>query len=299
MDFYSDIEKARPRIEESIKKFGYAPEHAVYHFFFSREKMEKLVFAHFADGAGLFIFQGDEAWRVFSEPIAPVERRAPILTEFLAHVFADMRIKKVWLELYGKTRRDVLSALPQHLRANATSYTLYWPVFDLTAFDTGLSGGRFKDLRNARSKFYREHRVEVVDARTVDKNLLHAIPDMWKKMRRAHDRTYTEVFHNYIESGFKGAAFARTLIVDGHAAGINAGWPVPNNASTYYAAIGLHDYSFKDLGDMLNLEDFVFLKRAGYAYADFAGGEKALTNYKLKFGEAETYASFVFSVVRR
>jgi len=215
-----------------------------------------------------------------------------------AHALADVPVKKAVLELHERTRRDLVAALPPVLRARRITYTLLWPVFDLQVFDPGLPGGRYKDLRNARNAFWRDHAVEVVDARAVSKAELHKIPLAWKKTRRARDRAYTNMYDAYITNDFRGTTHARAMVVDGHVAGINAGWLIPNS-NTYYAAIGLHDYSFRDLGDMLNLEDLAFLKQAGYAYADFAGGEEALTRYKLKFGDAKIYKSFVFSVVRR
>lgn len=298
MDFYTDIEKARQLAEESIKKFGYAPEHNVDHYIFNGADWAETVFVRFGDGSALLTHRESDEWDVFSEPVAPPERRAKILVEFVTEAFKNPAIKKIGFELYYRTRRDFLAVLPQQFHARRINYTLSWPVFDLALFDPALPGGRHKDLRNARNKFYRDHHVEVRDARSVEKEALHAIVEAWKKNRKARDRVYPKMYYSYINSDFRGTTSARALIVDGHVAGINAGWSVPNSA-TYYAAIGLHDYSFRDLGDVLNLEDLAFLKAAGYTHADFAGGEKALTKYKLKFGDAEIYKSFVFSVVRK
>ncbi|MDO8558234.1 MAG: hypothetical protein Q7S09_03555 [bacterium] len=322
MEFYTDIEKSRPLIEESIGRFGYAPEHNTDHYIYSGADYKETILVRFEDGSALLTHRDPKTWDVFSEPVASPERRAAILIEFLQYVLGDASQKKVELhaqshgaeprtvppgaglvrrvnlELHERTRRELLGALPKNLRARSINYTLLWPVFDLTKFDTFLAGGRYKDLRNAKVKFYREHRVEVRDAREVSKEALRAIPKVWKSMRRASDRVYTAMYDAYIENDFRGTTYARAFIVDGHVAGINAGWAIPNS-TTYYAAIGLHDYSSKDLGDALNLEDLAFLKAAGFTHADFAGGEKALTTYKLKFGEARIYKSFIFSVARR
>ncbi|MDP3964007.1 MAG: hypothetical protein Q8Q39_05960 [bacterium] len=298
MELYIDIEKARPLIEECIRKFGYAPEHNVDHYLYGGVDYAETIFVRFEDGSGLLTYRDPKAWDVFSEPLAPEDRRAGILAEFLRDAFGAPEIKKVNLELYERTRHALLKALPEDLRARSVNYTLLWPLFDLGAFDPDLPGGRYKDLRNARNAFLRDHTVNVVDARTIAKEELHKIPIAWKQTRRARDRAYTKMYDAYIDNDFRGTTHARAIIVDGHAAGINAGWTIPNS-NAYYAAIGLHDYSFRDLGDVLNLEDLAFLKRAGYSHADFAGGEKALTQYKLKFGDAKVYKSFVFSIVKR
>ena len=47
------------------------------------------------------------------------------------------------------------------------------------------------------------------------------------------------------------------------------------------------------------LEDLAFLKEKGYRYADFGGSWKKAISYKLKFGQANIYKSFIFSVVRK
>ena len=298
MKFYNDIVATRPLIEESIKRFGYAPEHNVDHYIYTNADYKQGVFVHFPDGAGLLARRDVTDWDILSEPVAASGRRVEVLLEFISEALKDASLKKVTVELYTETRRALLAVIPKTLRARRVAFTLQWPVFDLAKFDPLLPGGRYKDLRNARNAFYRDHRVEVRDVREVPKSALVSIVEAWKKNRQARDKAYTKLYRAYIDNAFRGTTHARALVVDGHVAGINAGWKIPNT-NTYYAAIGLHDYSFRDLGDMLNLEDLAFLKAAGYTHADFAGGEKALTRYKLKFGEAEIYKSFVFSVVRK
>jgi len=297
MELYSDILKARPLAEECIGKYGYAAEHNFDHYTYTGAIHEAPYFISFPDGTGLLVFHDGKKWEVFSEPLAPEGRRAAVLLEFISEVLRDPAIEKVVLELHQSTRRELLKILPEALRARAINYTMTWPVFDLVKFDPALPGGRYKDLRNARNAFYRDHKVEVKNAADIPKDDLRSIVSTWKERRRAEDRAYTGMYLSYIDHEFAGTTSARALVVDGHVAGINAGWRIPNTEK-YYAAIGLHDYSFRDLGDMLNLEDLAFLKQAGYTHADFAGGEEALTRYKLKFGEAETYSSFVFSVGR-
>src|SRR3989344_3750495 len=99
MEFLTDSEKARPFIEECIKKFGYAPEHNADHYFYNGVDYKETIFVRFEDGSGLLTHRDPKAWDVFSEPVAPLERRAEIIAEFLQHVFGIEEIKKVNLEL--------------------------------------------------------------------------------------------------------------------------------------------------------------------------------------------------------
>src|SRR5439155_198254 len=112
------------------------------------------------------------------------------------------------------------------------------------------------------------------------------------------DRAYPSLFHAYVDADFKGTSSARAFRVDGRVTGLNAGWRIGNTES-YYAAIGLHDYAFKDTGDIMYIEDLTFLKQAGYKTADFGGSWKKSIDYKLKFGKADLYKSYIFSVGRR
>lgn len=299
MKLYTDVATFLPLIEESIKKFGYAAEHNADHYLYDGVDHKKTVLAGFPDGSALLAFRDPQSWSVFSEPVAPPERRATTLVEFTIEVLKkDPGVKKVAFELHGPTRREFLKALPPTLRPCRINFTLTWPVFDLAVFDPKLPGGFYKDLRNALNKFYREHSVEVVDAQAVEKRALHIVVDSWKDRRPPRDRVQPKLYHAYIKNDFRGTTSARVLKVDNRIVGINAGWDIPNSSS-YYAAIGLHDYSLKDLGDIMYLEDLTFLKKAGYANVDMGGSWRSAIAYKLKFGPAKTYKSFVFSVVRK
>lgn len=299
MKCYDDM-AAQERIEEAIRKYGYAPEHNFPWYQFSCEKGNRNVFAETEQGE---LLTREDAhlreYSVFSSPLAPPERRAPILIEYLEYIFGNTDAVKVWLELETPLREEFLRMLPARLRARPVNYTLTWPIMDLKSFDPALPGGHYKALRKEMHKFYREHTVTVRDAKTYeDRQGLHAVVDRWRKKRPVHDRAWFERYHNMIDGNFHGMTEARVFAVDGRAVGINGGWQIPN-ADRFYAAIGLHDYSAEDLGTMLYLEDLVWLKGRGYAEADMGGGEKALTAFKNKFCPASSYKTFVFSVVKK
>lgn len=298
MEFYTDIEKARPLIEESIKKFGHVAEHNLEYFIHWGVDYAERMFVRFPDGSGLLTFRDRNKWEIFVEPLSPQEKKIPMLLEFFAHAFSLPEIKKVKLELRTETRRQLLASLPSHLRVLRVTYSLTAPVYNLRLYDSALPGGHYKDLRNARNAFYRDHAVAVVDARTVPKEDLHVLVASWKRNRPPRDRAFPNMFHAFIDDGFRGTSSARVFRVDSRIVGLNAGWAIPNSRA-YYTAIGLHDYSVKDMGDILSLEDLDFLKRAGYDYADLGGSWRSAIGYKLKYGEPKLYKSFIFSVVRK
>ncbi len=301
MEFFRNILDARPRIEKTIQKYGYATEHN-YHWYqycsADRKGKSDGILALSADGSALLTQENDRINYVFSEPLANGDRRQEILEEYLEYVFAKTDVKKVSLELNTGLRKKLLANLPSHLRASATNYTLEWPVMNLEKFDLALPGGHFKHIRNARSKFYREHKVEIKDARQVEKKELEKIVDDWKKQRGAKDRTWSDRYYNMIENGFAGTQGGRAMVVDGEIHGFNAGWLIPNS-QRYYGAVGLHDYSYADLGLMIYLEDLEWMKKQGFKEADMGGGEKALTNFKNQFNPESFYKTHVFSVVRK
>ena len=306
MEFFENITAEQPRIEKAIKKYGYAPEHNFYWYQFQAEEGSKNVFVDSGGNTGLLTIEESEKKRVFvfSSPIAPPLQRVSILIKYLEQIFRSSKtekviIEKVIFELETSLRREFLKALPDKVKALAINYTLTWPIYDLKMFDPVLPGKHWKTLRKAKNKFYQKHKVDVVDAKAYNnKEALHSIIDGWRKKRGGRDRAHFSPFHNLIDGNFLGATEARVFIVDGKAVGINAGWLIPNS-KRYYGALGIHDYSSPDLGDMLYLEDLIWLKAHGYREADMGGGEGALADFKKKFQPISFYKTHIFSVVGR
>ena len=286
-------------VAQAVKRYGHAPEHNVFWYQYEAHPDQKPIFVSWSNGFGLMTYKEENAWYVFSEPLAAPKKKIPVLVEFIRHALREKGIKKVVVELTAGTRKLLRQALPETLRDASINYTLTWPIFDMTKFNPALPGHGLKRLRNVRNKFYRAHRIGVRDARTVAKTDLHRIAEKWKKMRGGTDQTYDHRYRNLIENNFAGTQTARAIFVDGKAAALNASWPITNRPGHYYAGVGIHDYSMPSLGEIMNLEDLEWIKNAGYKTADFGGGEKALTNFKKKFGPSSYYKTFIFSVVRR
>jgi hypothetical protein len=300
MKIFSDPAEFRPLAEEAIKKFGHTSEHNWDYYLNWGSDYEEYAYASFEDGTGILAFKTKTCAEIFSEPLAHDPDKSARLEEFFDAILADSRMHKIKIELHANTRKQLLQTLPPRFRAGHVNYSLTAPVYDLKLFDPALPGGCYKDLRNARNSFYKNHQVEVIDARGVDKKELHAVIDEWQKNRPPRDRAYPGTFRSFVDSGFAGTTSARAFRIDGRISGINGGWAIPNTDS-YYAAIGIHDYSERDMGDIMYLEDLEFLKKAGYASVDFGGSWKSSINYKLKFGKPPMYSlykSYIFSIAK-
>lgn len=300
MEIIDDEKIFRPLAEQGIKKFGYAPEHNLDWFFCATEPYQKPAWASWSDGSGLLIQKEEKAWYVFVNPIMPKEKTIERILEFMKYAFSQPGLEKVWLELEINERKELGEAIKnQNLtysmkKAKADT----WPVMNMEKFDPNLPGGHFKEIRNARNKFYREHKVEIKNAADCSADELKKLVDAWRKVRKARDRVYYNRYYNLIDTAFKCCKTARAVMVDGKLAGLNGGWDIPNSNNSFYAAIGLHDYSIRDLGLILYLDDLVWIKNAGYKTADMGGGEKALTKFKNQFLPESWYKTMLFSVVK-
>jgi len=300
MIFWEDTTKERQRIENAIKKYGYAPEHNFEWYQCQLENGDKNVFLEFENGAGLLTTEtpAKKECVVFSSPVAPPEKRVEILIEYLKEVFESGRITEAELELEDDLYRKFLKELPKNIKARHPKYTLTWPIYNLALFDENLSGRKWNSLRKTRNKFYKEHKVEILDAKNYqNKQDLHVVIDGWKKNRLATDKAYSQEYHNLIDSNFLPCQEARLFSVDGKICGINAGWIVPNS-NRYYGAVGIHNYAFSGLGDALYLEDLIYLKKQGYTEADMGGGEDELTAFKAKSHPQSYYKTHIFIVIK-
>ena len=63
--------------------------------------------------------------------------------------------------------------------------------------------GHFKEVRNAKNKFYREHHVEVVGVDKIEKRFLHKIVDEWRDVAKKKEDVYDLKYHKAIDNDFK------------------------------------------------------------------------------------------------
>lgn len=302
MKFYEDTVAEQPRIEAAIKKYGWAAEHnfgwyQCYQYWYA--PTQRTIFVEADRGALLTVhIERKQEYFVVFDPLAAPEHRVPLLTEYIAWIFSNTPAKKIWFQLDKNARREFLRALPEAYCSKPIYYTLVSPIYDLRKFDPALPGGHYKGLRKEMHKFYRGHRVAAQDAKTYeDRESLHAIVDAWKRERPNTEKGMVGVYHHMIDANFKGTDEARVFVVDGKAAGINAGWKIPNS-DRYYGSVGIHNFSIDGLGAMLYLEDMIFLKSRGYGEVDMGGSEKSLLAFKNKFCPQACEEMVIFSVAK-
>jgi hypothetical protein len=279
MKIYEDIESERDRIQNCIKKYGWTSDHNLDWFLDGAIKEgAHPLFVEFDDGTGILAHRYPDSARIWSDPLCNKADAAQRIREFSDYIFS-LRIKEVWCD-------DVLDTIypelvkSKDLKVGDIYYSLFWPVLDIAKYDAMLPGGDFKEMRNAKSKFYREHKLESIDASHFKKEDLFAIVENWKKAIEGREDIYDLKYHRAIENNFQGFSTSRVLVVDGIPVGFNAGYLVPNNPGRFAGVVGLHDYSIKDLGIILWLEDLEWVKNAGYKEMDLQGTED---NQELKF----------------
>ncbi len=294
-----DPEAERNLIESSVKKYGSTPDHNFDWFLYCVEGAKPRGFYR-EDGSCILAFYSPDSneWALFSDPIAPPNAHGEIIKETVDFIFNQNNVSKI---SFLDVREPILKFIEfSSLGDCEVDYELVWPVLNMDKFDPDLPGGHFKTIRNAKNKFYREHKVEIVEARFVDKNLLYGLVDRWNKNRIKADiqELFPNRYRRIIDGGFRGMASARAMMIDGALVGFNAGWETPNTPGDYSAAVGIHDFSAKDLGLALLIEDLEWIKKAGYRTCDLEGSEPEALKFKMQFLPERTYKTYTFYLVK-
>ena len=87
------------------------------------------------------------------------------------------------------------------------------------------------------------------------------------------------------------------MVADGKPVGFNAGYEVVNRPGRFAGVIGIHDYSIKDLGTILWLEDLGWIKNSGYKELDMQGNEYEWElKQKTQFGAVIERKTDTFSI---
>ncbi len=171
---------------------------------------------------------------------------------------------------------------------------------NMKKYDPLLPGKHFKSIRNAKNKFYNEHKISIENTINVPEESLYKIVNGWRSKREHGDHAYYYRYQLMIKRGFWGMKTARVLIADGIPVGFNAGWEISNRPKEFYAAVGIHDYSLRDLGLILYLEDLEWIKNNGYKAANMGGIEEGGgLDFKNQFLPESSYKTYTFSIVKR
>ncbi len=295
--------KYKEEIKKSIRKYGYCAEHNYHHYHYYETDGEKNVFFKLENKKGILTTYDEKnnLWYLFPSGIlAPEKERFDILVQFLDYIIKNKKGKKLFVEVHEDFRREILKKLKTSntYRASASPFILHWPLYNMSKFDAKLKGKEWKKLRNIKNRFYKQHKVKVIDSKKLPKEELKKILDVWLKRRNAHDHVEKHYYNNLIENKLKGTDMARTLIVDGKPCSITAGWKIPNS-NNYYSSIGILDYSYQGLGEVSNIIDLKDLKKKNYDYVDFGGSDKVLLYFKKKFRPEKIYKTYIFSLVKK
>ncbi len=307
-----EAEAAGQDVRDCIRRFGRAPEHNHTYFLTAAEQDAKNIFLKTSDGYGILANYRESSGDVtmISEALAPRDRQVDVLQDALGFCFGKLGAKKLVIEQDDALKNETSAMLSGNgYKALQTRYSLYWPVFDMEQWSGNeLAGDAWKKLRNIRNRFHKEHSVEVVDSRAVDKDKLKHVVKSWVERRRllslGSDRkdsnlAYYERYMKMIDLEFEDTTFAKTLVVDGIPSTITAGWEIPNSDRAYYSAIGISSYAFDGLGEAANLDDLCRLKKSGYKVVDFGGSPMPLLKFKLKFRPTAVYVTHTYAIVRK
>lgn len=343
MQIFSDIDKNKEEIIESINRHGFTAEHNFYCFFYDLGKDEVNRFVSFDNNQGILAKYNEKKkeWRIFSEVLAQPNKRNGLLLNFCTHIFANSEAKKIIVELSDESRNQLLLSIKNsELRANKINYSLEWPVFDFKSW-TGdkMEGKDWKDLRYYWNKFHRDHDVKFVGCEEFNKNELLKILEEWKKNRKCSDYIKIRPYQLMIENGFNGFDHTRVLVVDGEPAGITGGFRLNNNNNNnnnknnknnnsikysnensinnnnnesntnnnsvhnkkfnYYSCVGILNYKYDRMGEIMNMDDLFFLKKQGYNLVDFGGSFEEMIPFKKKFFPTYWYKTHIFSIVKK
>ena len=283
---FDDIDKERDRIRACINKYGWTSDHNLDWFIDAgSSENSRPVFAEFPDGSGLLAHDNKIEWSIWSDPLSSLESAEDKIIEFSDFAFKN-GIREVWCVDVSDNIRP--SLLEKKINVSEIYYSLLWPVLDMEKFDLSLPGDRFKEMRNARNKFYREHKVKSVSPKEIEQELLHKIVNEWKNyvLKKQKEEDISDIkYHKAIGNYFKSFLDPRVFVVDGKPVGFNAGYEVVNRRGRFGGIIGIHDYSLNDLGTVLWLEDLEWIKNRGYQELDMQGSEDDEgLKLKLRFG---------------
>lgn len=302
---FNDIEKERDRAQSCINKYGWTSDHNLDWFIdtdMSRDQ-GKHGFVEFSDGSGLLAIRYSNEWRIWSDPLSPKEKAAEKIVEFSKNVLSDDGIKEVWCDYITDYIRPDLVKIGG-LKINDIYFSLLYLVLNMLEYNPSPPGRYFKEIRNAKSKFYREHKVKVLDTKDADKEEIYRIIDQWKfnaiKKQGAED-VYDSWYKNATRNKFRGFKSVRLIEVDGRPVGINGGYEIVNNPGRFAGIIGIHDYSHTDLGIILWLEDLEWIKNHGYKEVDMQGweeGDSAL-KFEMRLGGKVDRKTDTFSMSRK
>lgn len=300
MKVCKDIAKCKSKIISSINRYGFLPEHNYHHYLCKQTANKRCIFFDFGKGKGVMaIFNiKSNVWYVANGILAPANEIADIFLKFADYALLKKKSKKISVEAGEDIKSEIVKCLEGSKYKVSMNYALYWPVYNVGEWDEKLSGKQWKKFRNIMNRFRNNFSIKVNDPKKTDKNALRSVLFSWLKRRHPRDRVDRSYYLNLIENNFRGFDMTRALSINNEICSISAGWKIPNSDDFYYG-IGIFNYKYKDMGDFINLEDMMHLKKLGYKNIDLGGSDKAILNFKMKFKPEKIYKTCIFSVSRK
>lgn len=290
----------RELVEKIISDYGYSSDHNFWYF--NNMKGDSVVpkFFVFDEKYAVFAlhYLDDNDFEIISDVLAPPEERVSVLSQFVDHALSESG--KVFLTLDKSLKRDFVRKIDSKYLAHKPTRVFDSPIYDLKKFDPSICGGQWKKVRNHLNQFFRNHKVEVRDFDSKDKEAVKFVVMGWGKSRKSSvAKSWIPVFLNFVENDFKGCDMARVIYVDDEPCSVTAGWRIPNS-NGYYSAIGIHNYKYNGLGEAAYVDDLTQLKLRGFDFVDFGGSErKNLLDFKLKFAPERVVRQYLFGVSKR
>ena len=265
MDIIDDAKSGKKEIVNCIKKYGSVREHNYWFFYNQQTNYAKIFFLKFQDKGVIAIRYKSGIWELIGEVLAPEEKRLGLFNDFLDYVLLTKKDKKVFAFIPEKFFNGVNDMLQEsdRYRITGTPDIYHTPVFNMKKWNENLEGKEWKKLRNIKNKFLRSHSIEFIPSKEVEKKKLMDVVLKWRKSRTKVEKTYyTQMYLNFIKNDFEGTDIARSVVVDGEARTITAGWKIPNS-NNYYSAVGLYNHKYNGLGEVANIDDLTQIKKAG------------------------------------
>lgn len=303
MRFIKNCRNHRKYIESAVKRWGGMAEHNFFHYKYNEDKARENCFFKLEKNMAV-LCQHEKRKKAFyifpSGLLCSEKRRIDAIFSVLDYALSSLKAAKVWVELDEPARREFLQRLKDSdkYRASKNYEVLYWPLYNMRKFDIKLSGRKWKKIRNIRNRFYKKHKIRFVDSAKVPRQDLLRILNLWIKRRNCNDKVGRGYYEALINSKFSGMTYAKTMLVDKRPCSITAGWRIPNSKN-YYSHVGIFDYSIPGLGEIVNIEDIIMLKKKNFDYVDFGGSDKVLLYFKKKFRPERVYKTYIFSIFRR
>lgn len=297
-EFITNLDKNREFIEKIISDKGYSCGHNFWECRNAEEEGIKPVFYKTENNEGLFAsyYEEDNDWELTSDVLAAKERIKDVLYEFAEKIF-DKGAAKFFLESSPELRKEILK--DKKFIVSKPSRIYETPIFNLGNFDESLPGKEWKKVRNHINSLIKNHKVEVIDCRDIEKEKLLKLVNEWADARKSLiSKAWKPTFENFVKNDFKGCKITRCIVVDGEPCSIAAGWEIPNS-DMYYSAIGIHNYKFNGLGEFAYIDELKELKRNSYNLIDLGGSQKRFFDFKKKFQPEKTYKTLFYWIKRK